>query len=132
MSWVANVMLSVSPSDNGTAADFSEWLRTEAPRRHHGQGCGFLVSTTQQPTHWGGWKSPECDVWAGALNHADLNAVLDHVRALSWQAPNEVQLFIMDQEEVFFRLLMFRDGELRQYAPTSPTEDDEDFFPPEP
>jgi hypothetical protein len=125
-------MLSVSGADNGVAAEFSEWLRTEAPLRDRSRrGCGFLVRTTDQDSQWGGWKYPECDVWAGALNHADLEALLDRVRVLNWKHPNEVQLFIMDQEQDFFRLWMFRDGELRQYAPTSPAEDNEEFFPPD-
>jgi hypothetical protein len=129
VSWVANVMLSVSPRDNGTVAEFSEWLRTEAPHRHGAdRGCGFLTLTTARDTQWGGWKYPECDVWAGVLNHADLDAVLEHVRQLGWQRPHEVQLFVMDQEEDFFRLWMFRDGAFRQYAPTTPTEE---FYPPE-
>jgi hypothetical protein len=39
-----------------------------------------------------------------------------------------VQLFLMDQEEAYFRIWMIRDGELRQYAPLKPGENDEDFW----
>ncbi|WP_301176579.1 hypothetical protein [Actinomadura geliboluensis] len=76
-----------------------------------------------------GWKYPECEVWAGALNHADLNAVLDHIAQMPWRCPNALQVFVMDQEESFFRLWMLRDGELRQYAPVSPDENDPNFYP---
>jgi len=31
-----------------------------------------------------------------------------------------VQILILDQEETYPRLYMFRDGELRQYAPPPP------------
>jgi hypothetical protein len=132
VSWVANVMLSVSAGDNSTAAELSEWLRTEAPRRDGaGAGCGFLALITDQNSHWGGWKNPECDVWAGSLNHADLDAVVAYVEQLDWKVPLAVQTLIMDQEESFFRLWMFRDGEFRQYVPLRPEDDDSTFFPAE-
>ena len=133
MSRVANVMLSVGDEDHLVATAFSEWLRLEAPQRDGGsrRGCGYLTLITDQESRWGGWKFPECDVWAGALNHADLDAVLAHVRQLEWNLPNAVQLMIMDQEQCFFRVWMFRDGELRQYAPLEPDEGDPEFYPPD-
>ncbi|MFJ9780773.1 hypothetical protein ACIRSS_14385 [Amycolatopsis sp. NPDC101161] len=63
---------------------------------------------------------------AGTLNHADPGALLNRVRTL----PHAVQLFLMDQEQLFFRVWMFRDGELRQYAPEQPDEADPAFGPP--
>ncbi|MFB4285080.1 hypothetical protein ACBJ59_58130 [Nonomuraea sp. MTCD27] len=132
MSWVANIMVSVDMADRPNVESLSEWLRVEAPLRDRpGSGCGFLTETTGQDSPWGGWKFPECTVWAGALNHADLTAVVDRVGGIAWRCPNAVQVFLMDQEESFFRVWMLRDGELRQYAPTRPDEEDEDFFPDE-
>ncbi|WP_285504831.1 hypothetical protein [Actinokineospora sp. NBRC 105648] len=131
---MASVMVSVGAGDRGRAVELSEWLRTQAPHRDdpEARGCGSLREVTGRDSQWGGGKYPECDVWAGVLNHADLEAVLDRVRAVEWHAPNEFQLFLMDQEQSFFRLWMFRDGDLRQFAPTSPNEEDPEFFPPEP
>ncbi|GIH26616.1 hypothetical protein Aph01nite_49260 [Acrocarpospora phusangensis] len=130
MSWVANMMVSIDPDDRSNVEALSEWLRTEAPLRDKpGRGCGFLREITGQDTVWGGWKYPECDVWAGALNHASLRAVLDHIARMPWRCPNALQVFVMDQEEFFFRVLMLRDGELRQYAPVTPGEEDPDFCP---
>jgi hypothetical protein len=68
-------------------------------------------------------------VYAGALNHADLDAVVKHFGSVAWRKPNAVQLFLMDQEQSFFRVWMIRDGALQQYAPTSPGEEDDDFWP---
>lgn len=34
----------------------------------------------------------------------------------------------MDQEESFFRLWMIRGGELRQFAPLEPSEEDAGFY----
>lgn len=130
MSWIANMMVSVGMEDVPTVESLSEWLRTEAPLRDtQGQGCGFLGEIAGQDSAWGGWKNPWCDLWAGALNHADLPAILDHIARMPWQSPNELQIFTMDEQESFFRIWMLRDGELRQYAPTSPAETDPGFFP---
>ncbi|GAA0977979.1 hypothetical protein GCM10009555_040110 [Acrocarpospora macrocephala] len=71
----------------------------------------------------GGWKYPECDVWAGAFNHADLKAVLDHIAQMPWRCPNALRVFMMDQEKASFRVSMLRDDELRQYAPVVPNEE---------
>ncbi|MFJ2083393.1 hypothetical protein ACIOBK_12715 [Micromonospora chokoriensis] len=59
---------------------------------------------TAADNQWGGRKNPECEVFAGALNHADLAAVVEHFGSVAWRNPHAVQLFLMDQEDVFFRL----------------------------
>ncbi|MEV6702325.1 squamosa promoter-binding protein 15 [Streptomyces sp. NPDC051453] len=131
MSWVANVMISVDLADRASVEALSAWLRTEAPRRAQpkARGVGFLELITRTETNqWGGWKQPECEVWAGALNHADLNVLKRRVFETPWREPNLVQLLVMDQEEGFFRMWMIRDGELRQFAPLQPNEEDEDFY----
>lgn len=48
---------------------------------------------------------------------------------MPWQCPNALQVFVMDQEESFFRVWMLRGGELRQYAPVVPDEEDPGFYP---
>lgn len=116
MSWVANVMMSVDVADSAGVKALSEWLRSDAPRRAQPQvhGVGFLkLLTSPEANQWGGWKHPECEVWAGALNHADLDALKQRVFETSWREPNLVQLLVMDQEEGFFRMWMIRESELR-------------------
>jgi hypothetical protein len=131
MSWVANVMISVDMGDNQNAEALSEWLRTEAPRQSgpEARGVGYLRLLTGAGTEqWGGWKVPECEVWAGALNHADLDALRQRFFETPWREPNAAQLFVMDQNEDFFRLWMIRGEELRQFAPLAPSEEGEDFY----
>jgi hypothetical protein len=131
MSWVANVMISVDAADSASVEALSEWLRTDAPRRAQPEvhGVGFLKQLTSPETNqWGGWKHPECEVWAGALNHADLDALKQRVFEMPWREPNLVQLLVMDQEEGFFRMWMIRGSELRQFAPLQPNEEDEGFY----
>jgi hypothetical protein len=38
-----------------------------------------------------GWKNPECEVWAGALNYADLPALLDRVYAVPWRHSERIR-----------------------------------------
>lgn len=130
MSWVANVMVSVGFEDRATVEALSEWLRSEAPRRKQPDvsGVGDLKPITDRDSRWGGWKWPECEVWAGALNHADLTAVRQRIAEAPWRQPNAVQLLVMDQEESFFRLWMIRGNELRQFAPLEPSDEDDDFY----
>ncbi|MFJ8085259.1 squamosa promoter-binding protein 15 [Streptomyces sp. NPDC096205] len=131
MSRVANVMISVDMADSASVEALSEWLQTQAPRRDQAEvrGVGFLNSLTSAETNqWGGWKQPECEVWAGALNHADLDALRQRVFETPWREPNLVQLLVMDQEEGFFRMWMIRGNELRQFAPLQPNEEDEGFY----
>jgi hypothetical protein len=129
VSWVANVMVSADASDWRNVEALSDWLRDEAPRRRQpgAVGVGSLRLITGPDAGWGGAKNPECEVWAGALNHADLDALRQRFAGTPWRVPGAVQLLIMDQEEWFFRLWMIRDGELRQYAPPAPSEEDDAF-----
>jgi hypothetical protein len=135
VSQVANVMLSVAGDDTPTADQFAAWILTECPREHAPQvrgGVGTLADITSvDDNRWGGYKMPECTVYAGALNHAHLGALLERFGATEWRVPAAVQLFVMDQEDAFFRLWMIRDGRLQQYAPLSPDEDDDGFWPPD-
>ncbi|WP_371795677.1 squamosa promoter-binding protein 15 [Streptomyces sp. NBC_01718] len=124
MSWVANVMVSADASDWKNVEALSDCLRDEAPRRQQPGvvGVGSLRLITGPDAAWGGGKNPECEIWAGALNHADLDALRRRFAGMPWHEPNAVQLLIMDQEEAFFHLWMMRDGELKQYAPLQPSE----------
>ncbi|WP_409235475.1 squamosa promoter-binding protein 15 [Streptomyces sp. PA5.6] len=121
MSHVANVMISVEPDDRPAVEELSQWLQTSAPRRGFGPDAvgrvGSLHETTGSDTRWGGGKYPECDVYAGALNHADLDGLVGQVERIVWTHPEFVQLFVMDQEQVYFRVWMFHGAKLRQIAP---------------
>ena len=64
------------------------------------------------------------------LNTADLGKVLKRFAAMPWRMPDAVQLFLMDQEESFFRLWMLRDGTLADVPMPGPSENDDDFWSP--
>lgn len=124
MSWVTNLMVLANLQDQSTVGTLSRWLEDAAPRRPGGPaapGVGSLKSLTDaRDNRWGGGKNPECNLWGGALNHADLQALLAKCASLPWKYPGAVQLFLMDQEETYFRLYMFREGSWKQFAPEPP------------
>jgi hypothetical protein len=128
MSWVANVLLMVSGTTQVRAGTrplaagrrtLARALRTS--RRHRRR-----LHQAPRRDCWGGWKNPECRVWAGALNHADLPAVIEHIGTMHWEHPEAVQLLIQDQdqEQSYFRLWTWRDGRMQQYVPAPSGDDD--------
>lgn len=114
MSWVANVILTTDLTDAPRAEELSQWLEQDAPTQNgEGHGVGRLLPTTS----WGGWKHQECHVFTGVLNLADVGAVVRHVERMPWAYPEFLQLLVQDQEEMFFRLWMFRAGRLVEMTP---------------
>ena len=129
MSWVANVLLSVSMEDRQMVEKFSQWLDNDAPWNGPtvppgATGVGSLRPLSGRDVAWGGYKNPECHVSGGVLNHADLDAVVSRFGELSWQSPGSAQLFIKEQEQSYFRVWMIRDGRPMQYAPEPMPGDD--------
>jgi hypothetical protein len=126
MSWVCNVLVSVDIQDRAALDEFNDWLAGQAPRSEGlaGSGVGQLGDLVgDSAPAWKGPKYPECRLWGGALNHADVDAVVARFGALRWRVPGAAQLFTMDQEQTYFRLWMIRDGRVQQYAPEPPIDD---------
>jgi hypothetical protein len=104
------------------------WLQSTASRLEgNRRGVAGALQPIADPktSQWGGTREPECNLWASILNYADLDALHAYVAGLPWRFPAAVQLFVMDQEESYFRLFMFRDGRWQQYAPPPPDDADE-------
>lgn len=123
MSWVTNLMVAHGLQDLDRAVEFNEWLTTAAPRREGGMdpGAGRLSLTTEHPADaWAGPKFPECHLWLGVLNHADVQAVVDRFVALAWRRPEDAQLFLKDQEQSFFQVWMIRNGRALRCTPDPP------------
>ncbi|MFN8075088.1 MAG: hypothetical protein U0Q15_06660 [Kineosporiaceae bacterium] len=78
---------------------------------------GYLSSLSDEGQHWGGWKNPECRLFGGALNHADLPAVIEKFASFPWREPGSVQLMVNDQEQCIFRVWMIRDEAPVQVVP---------------
>ncbi len=144
MSWVTNVMVSVTSRDLDNAETFATMIR-EMPYLHLDRkawpnipdpwpedqeyGGPWGADLRRSPgSVWPGSKVAECNVWLGVLNSSDLDRFRAIFASIPWRLPNAVQLMLMDQEESFFRIWMFREGELRQYAPEHPSENEDEFW----
>ena len=148
MSWVTNVMLSVQSDDRQNAADFAKlveekpwlhldrkkWPQIPDPWPEDQQWMGpYNAGLEESPISvWPGSKAPECHVWLGVLNNSDPSRFRALLISIPWRLPNAVQLMLMDQEEQYFRLWMFRDGELKQFAPTEPDDGTDAFWDQDP
>ena len=138
-------MFSVQLEDRENAEAFAAWVRDKPyeylrreswplglahPWPEHRKWAGpYIGAMARSPASvWPGSKMPECNVWLGVLNTADLDKVRARFAAIPWRTPNAVQLFLMDQEQSFFRLWMLRDGELQEILIPGPGENDDDFW----
>jgi hypothetical protein len=57
------------------------------------------------PVWEGRGKALECSVYVGAYNRLELDDFVEHLRGIAWNAPQFIQLFVKDQEDVEFRLI---------------------------
>jgi hypothetical protein len=54
---------------------------------------------------WGGYKGPECDLWACAFNYGpSMDDLIDMVEAVTWRDPACIQIFYMDQNDLTFEV----------------------------
>jgi hypothetical protein len=113
MSEVTNVMIYVADDEpERNLAELSRMLE-EMPRTDGRVGVGSLRPLTAGPGEdaWGGEKAPECTIWAGALNHADIMLVLLAVVVIEWEQREVIQIFAKRSEDQFFRVWMLRHGD---------------------
>lgn len=111
MSWVTNLMLHISPIEEdaealiaGVNAFFQDFPHpvTGAPQRDD----GLAPMSSLVP----GGKGFGAGLWVGAYNYFPLDAFLEHLRTLPWDADRYSQLFVMDEEDLSFRVIALGSG----------------------
>ena len=63
---------------------------------------------------WGGSKSPQAELWAGAYNYLDLEWFVDLVASAPWESRDDVQLFVKGEWNNTFAVYQFVDGAFRR------------------
>ncbi|MGP3750113.1 hypothetical protein [Streptomyces sp. IBSNAI001] len=121
MGHVANVMISVEPDDRLAAEELSQWSQTSALRRGFGPGAvGWVGHSTRPPA------ATRVGVAASTRNATSMPersttptmaGLVAHVEHIVGKHPEFLQLFVMDQEQVYFCVWMFHGAKLRQIAP---------------
>jgi hypothetical protein len=103
MSWVTNILLNVSPSDedNGLIEQVNRYFQ----RPEFGIATNLVaVDSPTLPQGWyGGNHIFEASLYVGAFNYFDLKAFITYLKSLPWHDPDWVQLIVKDQEDVKFR-----------------------------
>ena len=142
MSRTAEIVLIVCPEDHDTAKALSHWMDTpeafdpgvtlfrEVDAMLKGKleeldvkaplgTVGRLrpLNTKSGLKVWGGFKAPSVSIWGTIANNMSWSRFLDQVAAMPWTLPDKVQLLLKDEGDPFFRVYMFRDGELRNVIP---------------
>lgn len=109
MSTVTNLILATD-YESVTTEQVNEYFKTTSRPSGFVKAAGFHSDTdppfdeTDQGLWYGGSKFMEANLWAGAFNHLDLDALKAHLRSLPWTEPKHVQLFIKEQEDDIWRL----------------------------
>lgn len=94
MSRVTNVILNLGLDDEDKIAAINEYF--EGTR-------GFVP---EAPPGWcGGTKVLETNVYVGAFDYLDAPGLIAHLRGIVFEQPYSVQLMVMEQDEVWFRLV---------------------------
>ncbi len=54
---------------------------------------------------YGGSKVLETPLYIGAFNHLDKEGLVEHIRGIDWEEPENVQLIIKEQESDKFKII---------------------------
>ncbi|WP_027394089.1 hypothetical protein [Aquimarina latercula] len=58
------------------------------------------------PDAWyGGTKYMECNIFIGAYNYLNLEKLIDNLKSIEWEDPEDVQLIIKQQNDDHFRII---------------------------
>jgi hypothetical protein len=106
MSWVTDVVLFYGLEEDEADEDgvspclagINRWLR-----EHDHQE---LVNVDE---HLSVGKPMQANVWGGAFNFLNIEKFLESVKAQTWQAPENVQIMVKDEEEARFTLYHLTD-----------------------
>jgi hypothetical protein len=95
MSWVTNIILSTSILDADKSADLNA-----AIRQPYKDPFGALMVISRDDA--GGDKQLEATIYLAAFNRLNLERFLTAVRAVPWDDPEELQLFIKGEDDERF------------------------------
>ena len=107
MSFVTNLILSFSIRED-------EKSRVDELNLFQNNGRGFeLVSVDfereinpeSDRTWYGGSKFLETPLFIGAYNHLDIDGLIEHLKIVNWEYPEDVQLFLKEQEFDTFKII---------------------------
>ena len=97
MSVVTNLIFTCDQDDCARMLKVNEYFK---PTR------GLVNCDAVEQRGWyGGTKMLEADIYIGAFNGLHLPDFLDHLRTISWQFPDTVQLIVKKEDDEQFRII---------------------------
>ncbi len=107
MSVVTNVLINtrLEGQDEPLLQTINAWLAQDRDGRGHGRNMVWSTDSRICDQSWyGGTTSMDADIWAGAVNLLDVPGFLVMLRLLPWANPEDVQIFIKEQDDTRFTL----------------------------
>jgi len=101
MSWVTNILLSYNIVEKQIGDHKSEHLNVKLINEEY-EAFGTFKEIGQ---YAGGKKHIETPLYAAAFNYFPIKEFMYFVFSLNWECPDDVQIFIEDQEEDRFKLI---------------------------
>jgi len=110
MSEVTNLIISFSVGED-------EKLRIKEVNLFSNNGRGFTINSAdfEEGSNWlrkenrkrwyGGSKMLETPLYIGAFNHLDLEGLINHMKQIKWEEPENVQLILKEQDSDKFRII---------------------------
>ena|ERR1043165_4583585 len=103
MSVVTNVVLTFSIlEDDGHNDDWAEII-SSINKYFDEQGRRGFIVVPREMDWYGGNKVLEAPLFVGAFNHLGLEDFIEHLKTIKWEYPEEVQLWVKEQEDDVFR-----------------------------
>jgi hypothetical protein len=105
MSWVTTLMLHVSALENVEAltpmvnAFFESYPHSVDGTQQSDAGLAPISQVVP------GGKVFGARVFVGAYNYFPVEKFIAHLRSIEWEAPEFIQLFVMDEEDLSFRVV---------------------------
>ncbi|MEQ8531912.1 MAG: hypothetical protein RIB86_08670 [Imperialibacter sp.] len=112
MSKVTNLIISFSIGEDEAA-------RVEEINMFHNNGRGFKIVSAdfesvsdvdgkERKRWYGGSKCLETPLYIGAYNHLDIQGLEEHLNSIEWGEPENVQIFLKEQDSDKFKLIELR------------------------
>lgn len=104
MSLITNVILSMGSNTDEEAKEYMQQVNAFFEGK-------TVYSKAVEFAHVNDWQAKESvynlesDLAIGAFNYLDLEALIEHLRAIDWQQPASVQLLVRGQNDVGFRVI---------------------------
>ena len=110
MSEVTNLIISFSIGED-------EKSRISEVNLFFNNGRGFKINSAdfEEGRNWrgkpnrkrwyGGSKMLETPLYLGAFNHLDIEGLIEHLKEIDWEEPENVQLIVKTQESDTFKII---------------------------